>query len=43
VFRKEQDAFEMQNMGRFERVFPLSVREAAQSNQNAQENDRLSA
>ena len=29
VFRKEQDAFEMQNMGRFERVFPLSVKEAA--------------
>ena len=40
-FHEEQEEFEQQNMGRYERIFPLSVREAQLDNQSTQENPTL--
>ena len=31
-FKKEQEAFEANNHGNFEKIFPLPVKEAAESN-----------
>lgn len=40
-FKKEQEAFEATNHGRFERIYPLPVREANESNQKTQSDDTL--
>ena len=31
-YRKEQDIFEAENLGRFDKIYPLPVREAADTN-----------
>ena len=41
-FKKEQDIFEAANLGRFEKIYPLPVKEAADNNLKAQENPRMS-
>ena len=41
-FKKEQEAFEAVNHGRFERIYPLPVREANESNQRSQNDETLS-
>ena len=42
-YRKEQDIFEAANHGRFEKIFPLPVKEAGESNQQAQADSSQSA
>ena len=42
-YRKEQDIFEAANHGRFEKIFPLPVKEAGESNQQSQADSSLSA
>ena len=34
-FKKEQEAFEAENAGRFEKIYPLPVKQAAEINQKA--------
>ena len=41
-FRKEQEEFEMNNKGRYERIFPLACKLAQQSNQSTQDNSNMS-
>lgn len=33
-FRKDQDVFETENHGRFEKIYPLPIKQASESNQN---------
>ena len=40
-FKKEQDVFEAANHGRFQKIFPLPIKEAADSNSQAQDNQDL--
>ena len=41
-FKKDQQKFERQNCGRYEKIFPLPVEEAMKSNQAAQADKSLS-
>lgn len=41
-FRKEQDIFEAENHGRFEKIYPLPIKQASDSNQNCQDDATLS-
>ena len=40
-FKKEQDAFEIANHGNFEKIYPLPTKDAAESNQQAQDDQKL--
>ena len=40
-FQQEQDEFEKENLGRYEKIFPLPVSEAQKSNQNTQDDPTL--
>lgn len=41
-YKKEQDVFEAANHGRFQKIYPLPIKDAAESNSQAQENASLS-
>ena len=40
--KKDQEEFEFNNKGRYERIFPLACKLAQQSNQSTQDNSNLS-
>ena len=40
--KKDQEEFEANNKGRYERIFPLACKLAQQSNQSTQDNSNLS-